>query len=218
VAVEGLRLFVLGMDQQGPDPPAGRDLDEAHRRLWEEATRRSEHPDDDPAERWRATEPNHLRDWLALVDEAAEAGDSWAAPALSQNPAGVDPVTNEAWDEGVASRPPRANTGGRVSDTRATRLVNMATEQFDLGWDLDGRPFAVERDGPNVALSLRGRGGLRVALAHAYFVAEGQAPGQNPLSETLAVIEGMATMGPRQLVAVRMGPGRGRDRPGTRRR
>ncbi len=91
-----------------------------------------------------------------------------------------------------------------MEPTKATKLVQMALDQFRLGCSLDGKPFAVELDGPNIALSLRGRGGLRSALAHAYFVAEAQAPGQNPLSEALVVIEGMASAKDREPVATRM--------------
>jgi hypothetical protein len=89
--------------------------------------------------------------------------------------------------------------------SKATQLLTMAMDQFRFGCDRDGKPFAVERAGPNVALALRGRGSFRSALAHAYFVQHGQAPGQNPLSEALAVIEGMAMIEQREPVAVRMG-------------
>ena len=62
----------------------------------------------------------------------------------------------------------------------------------------------VEYAGPNVASALRGRGGLRSAMAHAYYMATGQAPGQNPLSEAMAVLEGMAMVTQRERVAVRV--------------
>ena len=97
-----------------------------------------------------------------------------------------------------------------MTESKATRLVEMALQQFRVGCDLDGKPFAVEHDGPNVALALRGRGGLRSALAHAFYASEGQAPGQNPLTEAMTVVEGMAMVAPREPVAVRMGEHRGR--------
>jgi hypothetical protein len=89
--------------------------------------------------------------------------------------------------------------------TRATVLVELAEQQFRFGCDLDGRPFAVELRGPNVALPMRGTGGLRSVLAQTYYAAYGQAPGQNPLSEALLVIEGLAMLKHREPVALRMG-------------
>ena len=89
--------------------------------------------------------------------------------------------------------------------SKATLLVGMALEQFRLGCSSDGAPFAVALDGPNVALSLRGRGGLRSAMASTYYLETGEAPGQGALSEATAVLEGMAMASTREPVMLRVG-------------
>jgi hypothetical protein len=88
--------------------------------------------------------------------------------------------------------------------SKATELVEIAIGRYRLGCSSDGTPFAVELAGPNVALSLKGRGGLRVALAAEYFAIYEEAAGQNALSEAMAVVEGKATMADREPVALRM--------------
>ena len=88
--------------------------------------------------------------------------------------------------------------------SKATQLVELALERYRLGCSTDGAAFAVEVDGPNVALSLRGRGGLRSALAADYYGVAFEAPGQNALSEAMQVLEGRAMAADREPVAIRM--------------
>ena len=94
----------------------------------------------------------------------------------------------------------KATKGG---PSKATQLVEMALDRFRLGRSSDGMPFAVETGGPNVALSLRGRGGLRSVLAASFYESTGAAPGQNALSEALAVLEGIAAGAGREPIAIR---------------
>jgi hypothetical protein len=57
----------------------------------------------------------------------------------------------------------------------------------------DGRPYGVKQDGPNVALPLRGRAGLRSQLARIYTDANGgSVPSQSALTDAMTVLEGEA--------------------------
>ena len=49
--------------------------------------------------------------------------------------------------------------------SQASRLVELAMERFDLVMSDDGRPYGITRNGPNIALPLRGSRGLRTRLA-----------------------------------------------------
>ena len=94
---------------------------------------------------------------------------------------------------------PQAAAGAAAADdgegkrSQASRLVDLAMERFDLVMSEDGRPYGVLRNGPNIALPLRGSRGLRTRLA-AIFADEtrGTAPSQSSLADALAVLEGYA--------------------------
>jgi len=81
--------------------------------------------------------------------------------------------------------------GGKQS--QASRLVELATERFELVMSEDGRPYGITRNGPNIALPLRGSRGLRTRLAAIFAdVTRGTAPSQSALADALAVLEGYA--------------------------
>jgi hypothetical protein len=86
--------------------------------------------------------------------------------------------------------------GEEASDGRksqASRLVELARERFDLVMSDDGRPYGVARNGPNIALPLRGNRGLRTRLAAVYADdTRGTAPSQSALADALIVLEGYA--------------------------
>ena len=88
------------------------------------------------------------------------------------------------------ARPTETGEGKR---SQASRLVELAMERFDLVMSEDGRPYGVVRNGPNIALPLRGARGLRTRLA-AIFADEtrGTVPSQSALADALAVLEGYA--------------------------
>src|SRR5690606_9055360 len=73
----------------------------------------------------------------------------------------------------------------------AAQLVQIALDRYDLFVSEDGRPYAVERDGPNIALPLRGKAGLRARLAKIYAAESGhtRAAGQSALSDAMTVLE-----------------------------
>ena len=89
---------------------------------------------------------------------------------------------------------PAAVTAGERKRSQASRLVELALERFDLVMSEDGRPYGIARNGPNIALPLRGARGLRTRLAAIFADAtRGTAPSHSALADALAVLEGYAT-------------------------
>ena len=79
--------------------------------------------------------------------------------------------------------------------SQASQLVALAREQFDVFMSEDGRPYAVPVGGPNIALPLRGRAGLRSQLARIYTdVTGGNVPSQSALADAMTVLEGIAAI------------------------
>ncbi|MCI3276260.1 ATP-binding protein [Streptomyces cylindrosporus] len=77
--------------------------------------------------------------------------------------------------------------------SQATQLVALARERYDLFMSDDGRPYGVKVDGPNLALPLRGKAGLRSQLARIYTdVNGGTVPSQSALADAMTVLEGLA--------------------------
>jgi hypothetical protein len=92
-----------------------------------------------------------------------------------------------------ASPAHKGDDGGEGKRSQASRLVELALERFDLVMSEDGRPYGVVRNGPNIALPLRGSRGLRTRLAAVFAdVTRGTAPSQSALADALAVLEGYA--------------------------
>lgn len=81
----------------------------------------------------------------------------------------------------------------KARHSTATMLVNEARNLFRVGRTPDETPFAVLRDGPNIALPLRGqRSGLRQRLAVAFNRDFGRVPSAAALADALLVLEGDA--------------------------
>lgn len=116
-----------------------------------------------------------------FTDEIEEAARQHAAEP--EQPAGDD-RSSDLDDEA----PPPFDTDG----PQAKQLVSLAEHLYRFGVSHEGTAFAVARDGPNVALSLRGgRLGLRVALANAFYARTGKVASAGALADALTVIEGM---------------------------
>ncbi|MCE7081556.1 ATP-binding protein [Streptomyces sp. ST2-7A] len=100
---------------------------------------------------------------------------------------------------------------GEKKQSVASRLVELATARYDLVTGADGnRPYAIERDGPNVVLPLRGKAGLRQRLARTFTAANaGEVPSQSALADAMTVLEGIA--GESDPVPVHMRCGRAAD-------
>ncbi|MGP4004006.1 ATP-binding protein [Streptomyces sp. 8N706] len=89
---------------------------------------------------------------------------------------------------------PDAKEGGK-GPSQASQLVALARERFDVFMSDDGRPYAVTKGGPNIALPLRGKAGLRSQLARLYTDATtGNVPSQSALADAMTVLEGIAAV------------------------
>ncbi|WP_214415645.1 ATP-binding protein [Sphaerisporangium fuscum] len=89
-----------------------------------------------------------------------------------------------------------AATGVSKTDkgpSQASVLVKIARERFELFMSEDGRPYAVAKNGPNLALPLRGKAGLRSQLARIFTDENaGNVPSQSALADAMTVLEGIA--------------------------
>ncbi|QFQ98362.1 ATP-binding protein [Streptomyces phaeolivaceus] len=89
------------------------------------------------------------------------------------------------------ARPPHTDTDGKPPPA-AARIVAMAREQYRFVTSTDGRPYAVALDGPNIALPLRGRAGVRQRLARQFADAyPGEVASQSALADAMTVLEGI---------------------------
>jgi 5S rRNA maturation endonuclease (ribonuclease M5) len=99
------------------------------------------------------------------------------APTVGQKPVVDDDDTGEA--------PPRKS--------QATRLVEMARSEYQLGSTDTDEPYATHPDRPHLAMMLRGgRTGLRAELARRYFDENDSAATQSALADACTVLEGYA--------------------------
>ncbi|MFF4230073.1 ATP-binding protein [Streptomyces sp. NPDC001820] len=89
---------------------------------------------------------------------------------------------------------PDPRDGGK-GPSQASQLVALARQRFDVFMSDDGRPYAVTKGGPNIALPLRGKAGLRSQLARIYTDATGgNVPSQSALADAMTVLEGVAAV------------------------
>jgi hypothetical protein len=96
-------------------------------------------------------------------------------------PATVSPSVQE--DDGDKGRGP----------SQAAVLARLAEEHYRLLRSDDGRPYAVKRTGPNIAVLLRGKGALRAQLARFYADAyASRVPSASALADALTVLDGRA--------------------------
>ncbi|WP_225848789.1 ATP-binding protein [Streptomyces sp. HPF1205] len=79
--------------------------------------------------------------------------------------------------------------------SQASQLVALARDRFEVFMSEDGRPYAVPLGGPNIALPLRGKAGLRSQLARLYTDdTGGNVPSQSALTDAMTVLEGIAAV------------------------
>ncbi|MDX3536185.1 ATP-binding protein [Streptomyces sp. MB09-01] len=77
--------------------------------------------------------------------------------------------------------------------SQASQLVALARERYDLVTSEDGRPYGVRKHGPNLAMPLRGKAGLRSQMARLFTdINEGAVASQSALADAMTVLEGMA--------------------------
>ncbi|MCC3777796.1 ATP-binding protein [Streptomyces sp. UNOB3_S3] len=79
--------------------------------------------------------------------------------------------------------------------SQATQLAALARERYELFMSDDGRPYGITTGGPNIALPLRGKAGLRSQLARVFADTHGgTVPSQSALADAMTVLEGVASM------------------------
>ncbi|WP_222936414.1 ATP-binding protein [Streptomonospora sp. PA3] len=84
--------------------------------------------------------------------------------------------------------------GNKKGPSQASQLVALARKRYEFFMAEDGRAYAVALDGPNIALPLRGKAGLRAQLARIYTDTNGGAvPSQAGLADAMTVLEGVAS-------------------------
>lgn len=120
------------------------------------------------------------------------------------NPPDTPPDNPDAPPDNPPDTPPEEGADTKGQNSQASRLVALAIGRYNLVNGGDGRCYAVDRDGPNVALPLRGRDSLRQRLARVYYRQTGVTPGGSALSDALQVIEGMAADSPVVPVGLRV--------------
>ena len=77
--------------------------------------------------------------------------------------------------------------------TQSELLVRLALDHYRVGQDQAGEPFAVEHDGPNVALMFRGsQRALRSVLAREYRRSYGTTPNASAITDALTLLQGEA--------------------------
>jgi hypothetical protein len=113
-----------------------------------------------------------------------------------------DPLENrevEAIARSVARYPPAMHDDQAQDGTssrrppESERIVQMVLAHYDLYRSETGDPYALRRDGPAIALPLRGaRAALRGALAREYRDTHGRVPSASLLADAMIVIEGRA--------------------------
>ena len=87
----------------------------------------------------------------------------------------------------------------------ADALVELALKRYRLGVTDTGEAFAVEREGPTVALMFRGgASALRAKLARAYRAATGKTPNASALADALVGLEGHALDADPEPVSLRL--------------
>ncbi|WP_385619872.1 ATP-binding protein [Streptomyces sp. P8-A8] len=87
----------------------------------------------------------------------------------------------------------KSGEDGGKKPSAATRLVALARERYTFVMSTDARPYAVAIDGPNLALPLRGKTGVRQRLARLYAdTFDGDVASQSALADAMTVLEGIA--------------------------
>lgn len=93
----------------------------------------------------------------------------------------------------------------------ANILVPIARRMFDFVADIDGTVYGVRRDGPPIAIPLRGTGpnsigSVRQTIIREYYREHGEVPGQGGIADAVAMIEALAEDAERTRLHLRVAP------------
>lgn len=140
-----------------------------------------------------------IRHWLgAKIASGLDIGDPGAAAAAG----------SELRDQLLAARrgtKPKKQPREAASSSTAELLVQLAVEQYRLGHGEDQEPFAVRRDGPNVALMLSGScEKLKSQLARDFRSTHGRTAGVTAVGNALLTLRGIALAGEAEPVYLRV--------------
>ncbi len=101
-------------------------------------------------------------------------------------------------------------TGEDEKPTIGQQLLGLARQRWRWGIDESGRPFAVDTNGPNVTVPLRGPGlTVRTLLSEMFSTLYDRPAPSGPMADTLASLEGLAYQCDPETVSIRVGDHRG---------
>ena len=125
---------------------------------------------------------------------------------LTQAAAVVNEAAATVTGDNHKTKTRKANDGNEdgKGPSQSSRLVALAEQSYRIVQGTDGKAYAVDRNGPAIALPLRGRDGLRQRLARTYYAHTGAAPSGSALADALTVIEGMAAGLPPEPIGLRV--------------
>lgn len=144
---------------------------------------------------------------------AAQLAGRWGEPVKwSLPPAGGKDLRE--WYAANAAGDVGALVSGMVESARevkpakrstADALVELALQTYRLGVSIDREAFAVEHNGPAIALVFRGgASALRAKLAKTYRMATGKTPNASALADALVALEGLAMDAEPEPVSLRL--------------
>ena len=118
-------------------------------------------------------------------------------------------ITEDCFSE-IASKVEELAAESVQEDTskksQADLIFEIAVQHYRIGQNHVKEPFAVVKDGPNIARMLRGgHSSLRAELAARYCEAFDKVPGSGALTDALMAVEGMALRQPQERTNLRLG-------------
>jgi hypothetical protein len=147
------------------------------------------------ATRWTLTPKpaKDVRSWLqARIAAGLDLADGAACKAAAQELLAALVEAAEALDP--EKRPSQADA-----------LVALALDLFELGRSETDEPFAIRKNGANVAIMFRGsRDALRGELSREFRSRFGKVPGASALADALVALQGMSAECPREAVHLRV--------------
>lgn len=141
-----------------------------------------------------ADDPSRQRDrgeWQRMVGGAI--GKVKATPTAAEDIGCCGPRDREGLDFDPADDGDASDKAPREKKGQSTVLVEMGLASYSFGRSDDGEPFAVPKEGPQVARLLRGSSeSLRAELSRKYFSAHGTAARQAALADAMNTLHGFA--------------------------
>lgn len=156
--------------------------------------------------RLRIADTGDRRAWTTEAASIAKARTPWLGGGDTSE---AERIIGDLLDAAVREEVAKITVASTVTEEEhaavAERLVRLAEKTFRLGVSEEGEPFAVVRDGANIAISLRGSAdALRGRLARDFRREYGTTPSGSALSDALTVLAGEAQDCAPERVALRV--------------